>query len=870
MWTSFERLVEVCCRHAWTVLAACFVFAVASGVYVTRNFQMDSNSENLISPDVPWRQNNIEFDRAFPQRSNLTVVVIDGVTAERTQEAASLLASGLRTRKDLFPVVRDIAGDPFFAHNGLLYSSVDEVRDTTGHIIAAQPFLAPLAADPSLRGIMDSLSTALLGIEKGQGKLEDLTPAFTAFSDTLQKTLSGQPAFLSWQSLITGKSPTIRETRHIFEVQTLMDYRKLAPGLPAANALREIARDLHLTPEEGVTVRLTGPVPLADEEFMTLTDRAALMSVLMISAILLMLWFAVRSLKIMTAILVTLFAGLAVTTTLGLLLIGQYNVISVAFIPLFVGIGVDFGIQYCVRYRAERHALGSLTRALVHAGRCMGPSLMLASFATAACFFSFVPTDYSGLAELGFVAGSGMLVAFLLCGTMLPAMLEVMKPEGEQTEVGFAKFAVLDRFLCGHKTAVLLLAALVALGGLALLPRLKFDANPLNLRNRQTESMATLIDLAKDPDTSPNTIDVLAPSRSAAQELKTKLESLAEVDHTMTIESFIPDHQPEKLMLISDAALLLDTTLDPLDMKPPPNTEEVRTSIATTAEKLHAVAMKEPNGGTETARRFADLLDALKAADDRTLALTTSAFVPGLKTILEQLRAALSPEMATLDKLPPDLKREWLTPDGRARIQIYPKGVPDENADLEPFADAVRTIAPKAVGSPIGTLESGRTIVRAFIQAGALSLLAMVFLLAIALRDVRDVLLTLLPLLLIGILTFSSVVLFRMKLNFANIIVLPLLFGIGVAFNIYFIMHWRAGGHAFLQSSLTRAVLLSAATTASGFGTLWLSRHPGTASMGALLTISLAWTLIVTLFFVPVLLECVWPRSRPTKDGAFP
>ncbi len=506
----------------------------------------------------------------------------------------------------------------------------------------------------------------------------------------------------------------------------------------------------------------------------------------------------------------------------------------------------------------------------MRAGKCMGPSLTLAAIATAACFFSFVPTDYSGLAELGFVAGSGMIVAFLLSGSLLPALLKLLRPRGEQAEIGFAKLAAVDRFLCGHKRSVLGFAGLLAAVGVALLPFMKFDANPLNLRSRQTESMQTLIDLSKNPDTSPNTIDVLTPSLAAAQDLAMRLAMLPAVDNAMTLQSFIPDQQPEKLALISDAALLMDTTLNPIEMKRPPTLDETRASIAATRAKVATIAAGASGAAADVARRFADRLDALEKADAAKIALTEAAFVPGLRTVLEQLRAALMPQMVTLDTLPRDLKNDWLAADGRARVQAFPKGDSDDNAVLEQFVDAVRKVAPNAIGGPVSTLESGRTIVRAFYEAGLLSLLAMVILLAVVLRDVRDVALTLVPLLLIGVLTFASCVAFRMKLNFANIIVLPLLFGIGVAFNIYFIMHWRAGGHDFLQSSLTRGVILSAATTASGFGTLWLSRHPGTASMGELLTISLAWTLLITLFFVPVLLECVWPRTRPPVGEAFP
>ena len=258
--------------------------------------------------------------------------------------------------------------------------------------------------------------------------------------------------------------------------------------------------------------------------------------------------------------------------------------------------------------------------------------------------------------------------------------------------------------------------------------------------------------------------------------------------------------------------------------------------------------------------RLSQLLERFETADDAILALTAAAFIPPLVTVLDQLRAALSAQPVDLAALPTELQREWVSPDGRNRVQVFAKGDSNDDAILERFANAVRAVAPEATGTPISTQESGRTIVNAFIKAGVLSFLAMVVLLGIFLRNLRDVILTLIPLLLIGILTFATCVALGLTLNFANIIVLPLLLGIGVAFNIYFVVAWRAGGQGFLQSSLARAVILSAATTASGFGTLWLSSHPGTASMGELLMISLAWTLITTLFFVPPLLESVRAR----------
>ena len=850
----YARLVAICCRHAAAVVVAGALASLLACIYVFQNFQMDSNSENLFSPEIDWRQRQVEFETAFPQRIDLMLAVIDGATPERTAEAANALTAALAARKDLFPAVRDRAGSEFFTHNGLLFLTPDEVRDTTRHVIDAQPFLGPLAADPSLRGIMDGFSAALLGVENGVTTLDNLAGPFSVFADTLDKVNTGESGFLSWQELISGEKPGTRETRRIVEVQAALNYGALAPGATASAALRMIAADLGLTPQNGVRVRLTGSVPIADEEFLTLTDRAALMATLMMSAILATLWAAVRSAKIVAAILITLFAGLAITTAIGLAVVGRFNVISVAFIPLFVGIGVDFGIQYSVRYRTERHEKRDLMQALTRAGEIMGPPLTLAALATAACFYSFAPTSFAGVAELGFVAGNGMIIAYLLSGTLLPALLKLMHPKGEAGEIGIAHLAGADRVVNKYRRAIVIGLSGLTAAGLLLLPSLEFDDNPMNLRSASTESIATLFDLMKDPVTSPNTIEILAPSLDQARDLAARVEQLPDVDHATTLDSFIPSGQEEKLALISDAAFLLDTTLAPFDVKPPPNREEILASIAATSVDLRKAASTGSAQAAEAAQRLAGALDTLAGEGGTALDRAEAAFVPGLKTMLERLGAILSPRPVDMNGIPADLKADWLAQDGRARVQVSVKGDPNDRPTLRRFAEAVRTIAPNATGAPVTTVESGRIIVGAFVQAGLLSLLAVVVLLAIALRNARDVVLTLGPLLAACVLTFATCVLLDLPLNFANIIVLPLLLGIGVAFHIYFVMAWRAGGHNFLQSSLSRAVLFSALTTATGFGTLWLSRHPGTASMGELLMISLAWTLTI-LVFLPALLE---------------
>jgi predicted exporter len=228
--------------------------------------------------------------------------------------------------------------------------------------------------------------------------------------------------------------------------------------------------------------------------------------------------------------------------------------------------------------------------------------------------------------------------------------------------------------------------------------------------------------------------------------------------------------------------------------------------------------------------------------------------LPGFVTTLGQLGDLLQPRPVSIETLPRELVRQWQTPDGRARVSVLPKGDPNNDAVLRRFIIAGIKIAPDATGAAIYLQAYARAVVDAFIEAGVLSFVAICGLLLIALRRVRDVAITMAPIVLTGLLTMGTCVLIGQPLNFANIIALPLLFGIGVAFHIYFVMSWRSGGSHLLTSSLARGVFFSALATATGFGSLWASSHPGTASMGKLLMISLLWTLISALLFQPALM----------------
>jgi uncharacterized protein len=860
--SSVFRIVDFCTRRAWWVIAFALVLAAVSTDYAARHFAIKTDVTDLFPRDLPWTQRAFEYQRSFPQPDIL--VVVDAPTPELVEAATSRLVQALTARRDVIRAVQQPQSGEFFERNGLLYLPTGEVARLTDGLLYADPLLQKLAADPSLRGSLGALSLGLMGVQYGQIKLDDLTRPMTMAADTASEALAGQPASFSWRVLASGKPAEPQELRRFIEVEPVLDFSALEPGRRATDAIAQTARDLDLAGSYQARVRLTGIVPINDDGFSTLKQNAALNAAVSVLAVLIILWLALHSLRIIFAVAVSLIVGLALSAAAGLLLVGALNLISVAFFVLFIGLGVDFGLQFCVRYRAERHDYGDLRAGLRSAARKAGVPLALAAAATAVGFASFVPTSYRGLAELGEIAGCGMILAFLTSITFLPALLMVLKPPNEPHPMGFAALAPVDRFIQRFRIPVIVTTLLLVVLASPLLLYLPFDFNPLHLRNPEVESVATFLELRKDPQTGANAIEIVAPNLGAADATANRLASVPQVAQADTLSRLVPADQDKKLPLIQDAAESLKTSLNPTELSQPPTDQQNVEALTSTADSLSASAGNADGPGAEAARRLSGLLRQLAKSKPALREAVETAVVAPLRISLDQLRQELDPERVTADTIPADLKRDWVTPDGRARVQVLPKGDPDDTKVLRNFVSAVLAIEPNATGPAVLLFEAGNTVVLAFIEAGIFALAAIALLLWITLRRIADVLLTLVPLLVAVVVTLELSVALDLPLNFADIIALPLLLGVGVAFKIYYIMAWRSGKTALVQSTLTRAVIFSAMTQATAFGSLWLSSDPGTSSMGKLMALSLLCTMAAAVLFQPALMGRPRARAVPT------
>jgi hopanoid biosynthesis associated RND transporter like protein HpnN len=866
---ALVRLVDASRRHAWMVVLAGILTAAGSGVYASRHLGVNTDTDQMFSASLPWRQRGMALDRAFPQFQGLLVAVVDAKVPEEADETARDLTRALAADHTNFTTVSRPGSSPYLEKEGLLFLSTADLTDLLNRTVDAQPFLGTLSADPTSRGLFSALGLLGQGVTHGDADLAPYSSELQAFHAAMAAAISGHPQPLSWQDMLSSGLGDLAGKYQFVLAKPRLDFHSLAPGGAATAAIRAAAAKLPFVQSGAAHVRITGPVALADTQFATVAEGTVFGLIGSVALITLWLFLAVRSWRLIAPILATLGLGLMLTLLFAATAIGTLNLVSVGFGVLFVGIAVDFSLQFAVRFREARHDTGEVAEALRLTARRAGGAILVAALATAAGFLAFVPTAFSGVAELGLIAGTGMLIAFLCTMTFLPAAITLCRARDERAEVGFTWGRQADTLLTRwHKPILMGFAALVVLA-LALAPLLSFDSDPLDTQSPNTEAMRTLRDLMNQPLSNPYSIDILARNVAEARAMAAKLRHLPTVSKVLTIESFVPEDQSGKLALIADAAGILTPSLLPPANGQPATPAEIRAAAQAALAQINPALHLLPQGDPLDA--IADDLGSVADAPDHTVRAVDGALTQFLPLELDRLRTALGAGPADIASVPPDVARDWILPNGQARVEVLPVAAARNSEGLHRFVADVSGVAPNAGGTAVTVVATSDTIVGAFRSAAVAALLAIAVILVAALGRMRDAALVLAPLLLSAALTVLVMVLLPMPLNYANIIALPLLLGVGVSFNIYFVMNWRAGRRDMLASATARAVTFSALTTGTAFGSLALSGHPGTASMGALLLISLGCTLVASLVFVPALLAALAQAHghgrRPSPTG---
>ncbi|MDH3703513.1 MAG: MMPL family transporter [Alphaproteobacteria bacterium] len=842
-------------RHAILVMMLCVVAVVGALYFTAQNLSINTNTDDLLSEELPFRQRNRERNAAFPRTNSELLVVLSAATADAADRAADRLVAALRAKPKQFEHVFYPQGDGFFRRKGLLYLDVAALEDLSDRLADVQPLLLTLYNDLSLRGLAEVLIEAL---EAKGDEAAGLKSALNAMAETVEQVGAGQPASLAWRELMSGRVATPTDRRKLVTVKPRYEFGSLEPAAEAIRAIRAAGAAAGSPGDGMIRVRITGGKALLQDELRSVREGMGLVGALSLVLVIGLLWVGLASVRLIVPVILTLVFGLLWNAFFATVAIGELNIISVAFAVLFLGLSVDFGIHFSLRYK-EAVAAGKATEMALRAAAAeVGGALALCALAAAIAFFSFLPTAYRGVSELGLIAGVGMFIALFANLTVLPAMLALVPVRDARADrgahIGRTARAAIDR----RAQTIIGGAVLLALLAATAVPFARFDDDPMNLRNPKAESVATLFDLLDDPTVQPYRASVLAKDLDAAASISARARKLPGVDTALTVQDFVPEGQQDKLEVIEAMAIPFSAMSAPVAGIAPIDADTRRRAVAA----LRAALGKMTTGPlAAAAARMAKALDALDGSDDTVRRLET-ALVGGLPRQLNALLDSLQAGPVTLATLPEDLRGRYVAADGRALVAIHPAGDLRRQDARRHFVAAVQAAFPGANGGAVTIDAAGRAVIQAFKEAALYAAVLIVILLLVVLRSIRDMLLVLAPLGLAALLTVAATVVFAIPFNFANVIVLPLLFGLGVASGIHIVLRHRTDRSGqFLETSTPRAVLFSALTTIGSFCALALSTHRGTASMGMLLTIAITVTTVCTMIVLPALLALLDRRS---------
>lgn len=855
-------------NHAWWVVGIVVLVCAFSLSHTIARLGFNTDTTEMLSPELPFHQNRIHFWKTFPQDVKSILIVVDAPSPEAGKKVAGLLGNRLRAEQGVIESVYIPGEGRFFDEQALLYLDVNELEQLADTLSRTQPLLGKLAQNNSLGGLLEPVGTVLMDpLSEARFDLEPILGVIrNAFTDAEAGTLNS----VSWQNLLTGNGATFNKSRRFIIVKAGLEYDQIFPAQRALQLIRDYS-DAIESENSGVTIRMTGETALQHEELESVSKGSAISAILSLVLVCGTLFLGLRSVKLMFATFLTLIAGLVLTAGFATLAVGHLNMISIAFAVLYIGLGVDYAIHLCLHYQAFLNRGWAKQDALLSGIKSVGSALALCAITSAVGFYAYIPTSYSGVSELGIISGTSMFIGLGLTLTFLPAMLNLMNaPAIRQGSTTRRQHEPKKRWMpLSWQNRIIRWSALgLAVSAVFILPRVTFDFDPVHLRDANSESVKTYNDLVQDPDTSPLTLTLLESDRTRMKAVAEKIAKLDSVDKILTIDRFVPKDQDVKLDIIEQMSYVLG----PLPQTFPGisnNNDQTRAFNQFKSAVDKAIAVRQGSDLEPELIALRDQLDQferLEIASDRKLQVLKyfeQNLLTGLPSTVTLLQNGLKASAFGLDQLPPDLRERWRSPGGINRIQVFPKQDITQLENLRSFVEDVQMIAPDVTDLPVIYLEAGKEVVKAFQQALLSALLAIMAVLLVVLRSVRDTVFVLIPLLLAALLTCAASVLIGLPFNFANIIAVPLLFGLGVDNGIHIMHSMRNGSHnhtGSMRNVTSRGILFSALTTIFSFSSLAFSAHSGTASMGMLLAIGIFFMLTCTLIVLPAFVGHIYNK----------
>lgn len=895
-----KALVNFAYKSPWLLLGLANLLCVGCMVYAGMRLEFATDRAALVDQNERFRALSDKFQQEFPDNEELLVVIDGGVTTQR-ERFADELADRLRAKPELFSDIFTKVELPFLRHQALLYLDLKDLETLRESLAKAQGMVSALANQGDVGKLLAATTS----------NIEEMLPVLNSILGQLVKSLQTRgryPYESPWQAALfaqqQGAKPDEAHTDFLREARRTAFYNTLANDRihlllarpshdsgDAINTLRsEVKRLKPAYPE--LNIGITGELVLDQDEMeSSISDstRATVWSLLLV-----VIMFAL-SFKNPWRPAMALFAlGLSVGWTIGFttLAVGHLNLLTVTFATMLVGLGADFGIHIIYGYEEERAAGNEPYQAMLQTMGHAGVENMTGAVTTAIAFWAICFTDFRGVAELGLIAGTGVLLAFLAMATVLPAMIFLQDRNQKQPPVEDPRpawgwvFSVLERWVLAKPVYVFLLCLGMTAWSLLRIPEVTFDYNLLNLQSSSLQSVQTELKLLSSEEHGILFAVSLADDLAQAEALSAKFSALHSVSKVESVTPLVPKDYEAKAPVLQQIVKLMGTI-------PLPNPEDPATSstgrglrkmadgfmlLESTFREAYPRLVSSPDPQVRAdAQEFKRILDTLFATLQKmgpgpisdSVSVFQANLYGDLRSMLSFMKDQRADQPITLQNLPAPIRLRSIGKSGKILVRVYPKGNPWDRDDLRVFVQEVQKVDPDIIGTPVMVYYHTESLKRAFELSGQYALGAIAIILLIHFRNLKNTLLALLPKVVGVIWMLGLMAHFHVLFNPANFMALPLILGIGLIFGVHVVHRLLEDPfEGIFNHSTGPAIALSAGTTMAGFGTLMIAKHQGIASLGFLMTAGVGANLVTSLVLLPALMRLISKRPEGTAVDA--
>lgn len=890
VFTAFETLAYY---HPWWVLSVSLILAALSVWFTATHLQFNTLREDLISKDMKFHEVYQQYRERFKDFDGM-IVVVEGEQPDAMKHFADELVQRLHSQAEISSEIYYKVDTGYFKNKSLLFLEPDELKQLADKLESHQDFLEQVNASPGLNtllrslnreissGVVDTLLTDMLGTEDEEEEKDDAADLGLLVSLLGQMTrhVEGNTAYRSpWGSFLAEQDNPLREEGYLVSDDERLLFILLNPqetegdfagSKNAIEGIRAIVRDLAPGFPQ-VTVGMTGgEVISSDEMFTTHSDVKNASKYALIGVSLLFIIFYRRVTEPLLAVF-TLMVSITWAMGYTTLAVGHLNIISVVFTTILIGLGIDFGIHILCRYREERRQGNPTCLAMRNTLQQTGRGNLAGAVTTAIAFGAMAFTDFIGIVELGIIAAGGIVLCLLGMLLLLPALISLeerlRKPVYALPERVGKRDALFEKMYSHYY--MIIFASLGLLVGCGYLAKdLYFDYNLLNMQAKGTEAVHFEMKIIENAKRASWNAALVAENIEDAKAKYKILKAIPSVGKVESLLTAIPEDQEARIRDVSSLAPLID----PFEVEPedePFSLRAIQSAIKKIRFKLRKKEKEEGKDDVyEASRRVKELDEALKNTDPETAATRLKQFSQILfvdyRKKITDLQRSVHPTPVKLEELPQDLKDRFVSTDGKYLLLVYPSINIWEREEMEKFLSEMRRIDPDVTGNAVHMFESSRLMIDGYIRAGLYALAAIFLYLMLTLRNFKTTLLVLLPTFAGAVLTLGLMRLTGIQFNLANLVILPLILGIGVVDGVHILHRCREApecGENVISKSTGQAVILTSLTTMIGFGSLMVADHQGVYSVGLVLTLGVGSCMITSITLLPALMKLCWSKG---------